>query len=95
MQTGQWPCVEQSQPQTHGRMGGREGEKKEEKKGRSGRDREKGREGLRFGFPGSCIPTNPVYSQDLTGKTNYLKTVVVERGRGETRLHLGPMPTRD
>ena len=79
-------------------MAGWEGERekrRKKKKGRSGRDREKGREGLRFGFPGSCIPTNPVYSQDLTGKTNYLKTVVVARGRGETRLHLGPMPTRD
>lgn len=37
-------------------------------------DRERGREGLKFSFLGSCIPTSLAYSQDLTGKTKYLKT---------------------
>ena len=37
-------------------------------------DRERGREGLKFSFLGSCIPTSLAYSQDLTWKTKYLKT---------------------
>lgn len=93
MQTGQWHVQSRSSPRLMaipGREGGKErGREERRKKGKLGGDRERGREGLRFSFLGSCIPTCSVYSQDLTGKTNYLETGGCNGGWGEARLLSG------